>query len=128
LNEIAPPRQLRRYVALLLTTMQIGASHKNVHTILRVACLFSILIVLLFAYLSHKYMELDRNTWLVELEQVWFLVSPAILVSVAAVESVRLRRVQSEMRAIAIDWFCVIAYLPIWFLGFLWRVMTPLWV
>jgi len=109
-----------------LNNLGSGRSNKIIHGAIRVTCLSSIVLFILSIYFLSNGKDILFHTGLERFDVAWFFIAPVAFISAAIVESVWFRRSGVEGRAVAIDWFFVLAYLVVWCCGlFLIGIPSP---
>jgi len=91
--------------------------YKIIHGAIRLTCLSSIVLFVFSIYFLHNGKDMLFHTGLERFDVMWFFVAPVVFISAAVLESVWFRRKTAEARAVAIDWFIVLAYLMVWCCG-----------
>jgi len=94
-----------------------GRSDKIIHGAIRVTCLSSTVLFIFSIYFLLNGKDILFHTGLERFDVAWFFIAPVVFILAAMLESVWFRRRKAEVRAVAIDWFFVLAYLVVWCVG-----------
>ena len=92
-------------------------NNKIIHSAIRLICLSSIVLFVFSIYFLHSGKDMLFHAGFERFDVTWFFIAPVVFVSAAVLESVWFRRKNPEVRAVAIDWFFVLAYLMVWCFG-----------
>ena len=103
-------------------------NHKIIHWTIRLIVLAGLLDLFLDFTFSPKYYDFFRRASLADVMFAWFAASPVILISATALESWWMRGSELERRALAIDWFLVIAYIGACVFALLYTVTHSVWL